>query len=442
MAGFLRALVFKPSTIIFLIMGATLVALFAMYFHREPGYLMLAVGGYVLEASAIVAFVVLFLLVFLVFLFYRLLLWLFDRNRRKKNALNKTMQGLALYNQANWEKAEKLLVKAAPKNSVPVVNYVAAAKAAHQRADLDKRDEYLREADAACGEDEFSVQLVKARLQYDIGQWESCLATLQLLSEDKKQPGYPTVLKMLAMVYGKLEDWKKLEQLLPEIKNQRVFDRDNYRIMVRGCYQGRLEQAVAPGSASADQLQEVKQIWQNLPKASRKDAALIKTYCERLIALGAENEAEQEITSYLKKSWDDRLVRLYGVVSSEDVEKQMLLAESWLQERPNNSVLLLTLGRLSMQLQKWDKARTYFESSLNSRKSAEAYGELGRLLGYLGEHRASNDSFQKGLAMMSQRLPDLPLPVSAVATEGNQQAASVTESTPETHAVAEQNPTK
>jgi HemY protein len=92
------------------------------------------------------------------------------------------------------------------------------------------------------------------------------------------------------------------------------------------------------------------------------------------------------------------------------VEKQFLWCENWLKERPNNPMLLLTLGRLSLQKQDWPGARGYFEASLRSRKSAQAYGELGRLLSHLGEAEASNENFQAGLALIAERLPDLPLP--------------------------------
>ena len=47
------------------------------------------------------------------------------------------------------------------------------------------------------------------------------------------------------------------------------------------------------------------------------------------------------------------------------------------------------------------------EASINARKSAEAYGELGRLLSrLLGEHRERK--FSAGLMMIAA--PDLPLP--------------------------------
>jgi HemY protein len=136
----------------------------------------------------------------------------------------------------------------------------------------------------------------------------------------------------------------------------------------------------------------------------------VQAYAEALIHLNAGVEAERILTDALRKNWDDNLARLYGTVKGGDVAKQQLWAENWLKERPNNAMLLLTLGRLSLQLQQWEQARSYFEASIRSRKTAEAHGELGRLLSHLGEHQASNENFEAGLALISQRLPELPMP--------------------------------
>jgi len=137
---------------------------------------------------------------------------------------------------------------------------------------------------------------------------------------------------------------------------------------------------------------------------------LLKEYCGCLVALNADVDAEKTILSYLQKNWDDNLVAMYGTVTGPDAAQQLLFAENWLKERPNNAMLLLTLGRLSLLNKQWNKARNYLEASLKSRQNAAAFGELGRLLSHMGDHKSSNECFQKGLAMISERLPDLPMP--------------------------------
>ncbi|PIE40588.1 MAG: heme biosynthesis protein HemY [Gammaproteobacteria bacterium] len=409
MKNVLKAFVFKPSTIVFLIFGVALIALFVLRHSSSPGYFLLALGEYTVETSFLVAAFLLFVFVLIVFWLLRLLEWLFDKNRGRNSARKKTTKGLIAYAEGNWPAAEKILAKSAARHDVPLINYITAAKAAHEQGHDDQRDDYLRLAHESTKGVDSAIGLAKARLQYDSQQWEQCLATLMMLKKEPKSPGYPNVLKMLAEVYVQLEDWENLRQVLPEIKKRKLLTKEQYLELAQQCYLG----LIATGARSSYEmtpLQQVKQAWAEVPRGARHTPELVHAYCSRLVELDAGEEAEQVLVSFLKKHWDEQLVRLYGIVNGEDSEKQLLLAETWLKERPNDAILLLTLGRLSLKRHNWDSAQSYFRSSLSSRKTAEAFGELGRLTARMGQYEESSDYFQQGLAMISQGLPELPLP--------------------------------
>lgn len=124
----------------------------------------------------------------------------------------------------------------------------------------------------------------------------------------------------------------------------------------------------------------------------------------------AREESAQIIESTLSKVWHDQLIELYGTEDLGNYQAQLLIAEGWLQERPNNDALLLTLGRLAMRNREWGKAREYFEASCQLRPDIQVYGELARLLASLGEAKASLPYFEKYLRAADSPLPDLPLP--------------------------------
>jgi len=88
----------------------------------------------------------------------------------------------------------------------------------------------------------------------------------------------------------------------------------------------------------------------------------------------------------LRRNWSDDLINLYGRLKGNRADEQLLMAEGWLQERPNNPELLLALGRLSLRNQLWGKAREYFEASINLKRKQETAGELCRLYAHLGQH--------------------------------------------------------
>lgn len=407
MTRLIRLIAFKPSTIMFLIMGSLVGALFFKAVAKDPGYVLLAHGRYTLETSLLIGLVVLVLFVLVLYWVWLLLRWVFDPLRGQRKANQKTLKGLIAYAEGDWINAEKLMAKGASGNDVALINYLTAAQAAQEQGQSDRRDDYLRLAHESTQGVETAIGLTKARLQFRSEQWEECLATLMVLKQQEKHPGYPAVIKMLSQVYIHLEDWDSLLALLPELHKRKVLSQDEQDELARRCHEGKLRQSLR--GSEDDRLRNLHQAWEAIPRKLHLDPALLQIHVEALLQLGAGDVAEPLLTDALRKHWDDHLVRLYGMVQG-DVEKQRLWAENWLKERPNNAMLLLTLGRLSLQLQQWDKARHYFEASLAARKSAEAYGELGRLLSHLGEHQASNDNFQQGLAMISQRLPDLPLP--------------------------------
>lgn len=408
MIRLIRLFALKPSTVMFLVMGSLVGALFFKAVARDPGYVLLAHGRHTIETSLLVGLLAMVLFFLFLYWLWRFLRWALDPLRGQRKANSRTIRGLIAFAEGDWHNAEKLMAKGAAGNDIALINYLTAAQAAHEQGEEDRRDDYLRLAHQTAKGIDIAVGLTKARLQFQSEQWEECLATLMVLKKNAKTPSYPYVIKMLSQVYVQVQDWDSLLELLPELKKRKVVSADELHDLERRSYEGKLKQAQR--GSGEDRLRNLQQVWQKTPRKLHHELALIQAYSEALINLNAGEEAEKILTDALRKNWDDNLARLYGIVKGADVAKQLLWAENWLKERPNNAMLLLTLGRLSLQLQQWEQARSYFEASIRSRRSAEAHGELGRLLSHLGEHEASNENFQAGLALISQRLPDLPMP--------------------------------
>lgn len=408
MIRLIRLFALKPSTVMFLVMGSLVGALFFKAVARDPGYVLLAHGRHTIETSLLVGLLAMVLFFLFLYWLWRFLRWALDPLRGQRKANSRTIRGLIAFAEGDWHNAEKLMAKGAAGNDIALINYLTAAQAAHEQGEEDRRDDYLRLAHQTAKGIDIAVGLTKARLQFQSEQWEECLATLMVLKKNAKTPSYPYVIKMLSQVYVQVQDWDSLLELLPELKKRKVVGADELHDLERRSYEGKLKQAQR--GSGEDRLHNLQQVWQKTPRKLHHELALIQAYSEALINLNAGEEAEKILTDALRKNWDDNLARLYGIVKGADVAKQLLWAENWLKERPNNAMLLLTLGRLSLQLQQWEQARSYFEASIRSRRSAEAHGELGRLLSHLGEHEASNENFQAGLALISQRLPDLPMP--------------------------------
>jgi HemY protein len=88
----------------------------------------------------------------------------------------------------------------------------------------------------------------------------------------------------------------------------------------------------------------------------------------------------------------------------------LLIAESWIQDRPGNARLLVALGRIAMRNELWGKAREYFDTSIDISPTAQAHGELARLLKFLGEEILADEHQEKFLQGIGIELPNLPMP--------------------------------
>ncbi len=389
--------------LLLLVVAIVLGALVGTLVVRDPGYVLVSYGEMAVETSLWFALALLAVL----YLAIRLLVWIVARTatstgrlggwlkkRRGRQARQQMVQGLLLMAEGRWAEARKLLVAAADEGGTPLINFLSAARAAHEMGDARGRDELLRRAHESTPGSKFAVGLTQAELQMDAGQWEQSLATL--LQLQSASPRHPQVLAMLCQAYRELSDWQALIELLPEAKKRKVFDDAAMDALQRSAWAARLGQAGG----------EATQVWASVPKDLKRDPDLVAAYVRVLMRAGADEQAESVLRRALQQAWSDELVGLYGQVRGADPAQQLVVAESWVKERPNDPGLLLALGRISLMNGQWAKAREYFEASLRLQRSAEIYGELGRLCMALGDRERGGEY----LVQAVDNLPDLPLP--------------------------------
>lgn len=329
---------------------------------------------------------------------------------RKSRVQRLSAKGLAEFSYGHWKKAEKLLAQAADCGEAPLINYLAAARAAHESGRTEASAQYLRHADNTAPGAEIAIGITQAQLQLSGGHLEQALATLKHLH--KKAPNHAYILKLLKQVYIRLNDWQALARLLPQLKKCKIVDNRQYRSLEKQAVDALFEQAFRQGRSKnqlEQRIQPASQVWAGLSAQQRRNPQMLYRYAHCLMGLGAEAKAERLIRENLNKSYSGELIQLYGKVKGQDPGKQLLTAESLLHERTNDPGLMLTLGRLAMNNELWGKAREYFEASLRLKKSVDAYNELGRLLAQLDDHENSSRHFREGLQLATEQANHFPL---------------------------------
>jgi len=382
---------FAAILVLAVTIGLTLVA------QQDPGYVLISYGGWSMETSLSLLLVALAISFAVLYLVIRLLsgTWHFplrlaywQRQRRTLRARRRTNRGLIALAEGNWSRAERDLSRAAKNSDTPLLNYLGAARAAQKQDAEDRRDQYLSQAYESMPDAELAVGLTQAEVQLSQGQTEQALATLRHLRTIS--PKHAHVLYLLKKLYEKLQSWDDLLDLLPELKRQHVIAPDELEALEHRIHRMRL-------SASATDLDTLRQCWIGLPNSVRHTTDLIHDYVVQLIHFGADHEAEKLLREVLKKQWNAALMRLYGQVKGEDLNLQLTTAEKWLQDHEHNPELLLALGRLCLHSQLWGKARSYLEASLGMDARPETYCELGNLVQQLGETEKAAHYFHQGL---------------------------------------------
>lgn len=374
-------------------LGAGAVLAFLMV--RDPGYVLVSYDGRSIETSLWFALACLVLLAMLVYLLGFLIRRLarsgfavsgWFRWRRETKARNRSLTGVMLLAEGRWSDAKQALLESADRVDTPLANLFAAARAANELGAYDERDEVLARARQATPQADFVVELVRAELQQVAGQWARSIATLNALR--KKSPQHPMVLKRLFDAHEQLGDFEAVAELAPSLPKDAAPDMAAVQAAI---WRARF----AKCKTSADAGEHARKAWKAMPKKLRPDEGIVIAYVDAL-APTAPVEAEGVLRRALKKDWREAWVRRYGSVDA-DPTKQLAIAKQWLKTRPDDPVLLLTLGRLAASTGNVDEAKSYLEASLESREDAETLAELGRLCSLAGETKAANDYLSRAL---------------------------------------------
>jgi HemY protein len=387
-----------------LLIALALGALGAHWLLGDQGYVLIDIRGWTVETSVpglVIALIALYLVV-------RLLVWLLRAPRRmgravgdfrEKRALKRLDHAFAAIAEGKWSRGERLLGRST-RGPVSLAGYLSAARAAQAQDAVERRDEWLRLAYESDPEAAPAVLLTQAELQRDHGQLEQALATLQQL--ESVSPGHPRGLALRAHVLERLADWAGLEALMPQLRSRKALDGDALLALEVRIAQAQLGEAADAATLEAQ--------WQSLGRDLKKQPLMLECYARRALRLGAADQAEPVLRKALKSSWAPELVAAYGRLETSNPSAQLAQAEKWLNERPEDPVLLLACGRLCLKNQLWGKARSYLETSLAIRPDPETWQIFGELLVQLGESGAASEAFRQGLAAASGTKPALAAP--------------------------------
>lgn len=377
--------------------AATTIGLVSL--DSPPGIMLVSYGSHSWEMPLVLALLFIavgFALLYLVFNFLFGVLrtprkaraW--NERRQNRNAQDDTLRGYARLIEGEWAQGEKDLVKRLNHCKTPMLNYLGAAHAAQQQLNYEQRDKYLAEAEKIDPKNRMAIDISRARMLTQEGDFERARALLSEMQE--LAPANKTILRLIADVYKRTEDWEGLNLLLPRLEKTKALPEDQIVSLEVAVRAARLNTAL-PDVQNPSTLTQ----YQKLPGKRKKQAQIAAMYASRLVEEGDLSAAEHVVRKAIKKNWSSELAGLYGKTRIDNLRSQILLATSWLADHQNDVNVNLTLARLNLAYGQQDKARVYYNLAIELGACEEAYLELGKFYEEEGNHKTALAYYKRGI---------------------------------------------
>ncbi len=323
----------------------------------------------------------------------------FRLRRRREKARRLMLEGLKAFFEGSYAKAEKASAAALELQESPVggaINAIVAARSAHELRKYSQRDEFITLAENKAPEEIALRLMTQAELLLDERQSESALKILQSLRATGARK-HTAALRLELRAQQQLRNWGAVLDLVGQLDQRNAFDKALIQQLRCNAHVENLKSRILNPQA-------LKEYWQAISSADKKDSRLAAAAAHAHTAIGDCLIAHQIIEQSLDRLWDSELAELYAECVGNDAIRQIERAEAWLKSHPNDAGLLLALGKLCVHCELWGKAQNYLEASLSVEPSHPTHLVLAQLNERIGRPELAKDHYSKGLELALKRL--------------------------------------
>jgi len=364
---------------------------------RDLGKVFIQFGGYDWTTNVPRALLALLLAGFALWLLWKIVTLPFRAwgRYRRKQARARLIEGLEALHGGHWQRAERLLERAAEDDEVSVIARIAAARAADGRGDEAAAAQHLH----ALAERNASAHAVAVadRALVKSRPTDALIA----LDASSAQPLPPRGLALRAEALAAVGRAGEAYGLLGPLRQQRAL-----AAPALASLEARLATQSLREAADANVLAER---WEVLPKGLRSEPSVVAAYAERAAALRWDDAAARSLEQALDTQWDESLIALYGRLPIGKLDSRRASAQRWLQSHPASPGLLVALARLARQQGQWGQAQEFLHRALAQGAGAEAWEEMGDGFSAAGEDAMARLSYANALKAVRGE-PGMPLP--------------------------------
>jgi HemY protein len=380
----------------------------AVTIGNENGYVLLVYSTYRVQLSLKLAVLLLLGGFFIAYVLIRLLVRMlrmpeqvreYRALRRREKARRKFIEGLRMFFEGRYGKAEKAAAAAYELGESPGLASIVAARSAHELKAFDKRDAYLNEAEKQAPEEKAALLMTQAGLLLDERRYQDALSVLDTLHESGSKK-HVAALRLELEAQQRVKNWEQALNLVAQLEKRGFLDAGQAQQLRLYATQEHLKQ-------HANDLGALQECWRKISAADKKLSGIAAAAARCFIELGSCRTAQEIIEQSLDSQWDSDLIYLYSECLGQDTLKQIERAETRLFDHPDDACLLLTLGKLCAHQELWGKAQSYLEASIGVEPTVTAHRELAKLHEKIGQNEAADAHYRKSLDLAVKQLRDI-----------------------------------
>ena len=312
-----------------------------------------------------------------------------ERSRREQ-AFHLYQDAVRLLFEGRFGQALRKSAEAHGAGVAPGLSALVAARAAQRMREAGKQMEWLERARAEDPRTEAAALMLEAEMLNESRRFDEAIQVLRRLQE--RHGRHLAALRLELRARQGAGHWKEVLRLARQLEKRDALLPELAREIKLQAHLARLESEGADAASLSAYLRGVP--------AAERNPRLAVDAARRLMALGADDEAQALIEGFLEREdnedWNSGLVDLYGRLGGGDLAGRIARAEAWLGRHPRDGRLLLALGRLCVRQRLWGKAQSYLEASLGLGEGPEAHLELARLFDQLDRTDEANRHYRQG----------------------------------------------
>ena len=386
------------GNVLFWIVLAVIGAVAAHLLLRDPGYVLVRYGGFDYTTTAAAALAIgLGALLVLVVLWKLLTLpfraWRKHADRRSRARLYEGMDAL---HAGHYDRAEKLLAKAADDDD----RVAASARVAAARAALRRGDEPAARAHLEALGDRHPAARAIAEAELALREQRPTDA-LVALDAPAAQPLPPRGLALRAQALAASGQSVEAYGLLGSLRKQNALPAAQLDELQLRWAEGSLREAADANALAAR--------WEALPKPLRTEPEVALAYAERAQALGWDEASIKAVEQSLETRWDERLAARYAAIPAADPTARQAMLERWGRTYTASPTLALALARGYREQGRWPESQAQLQRAAAEGAAADAWEELGHGYAAAGDESRARISYANALRVARGDAPiELP----------------------------------